>query len=113
MTQPELPIGDSCPEHGHEYRNLGTLPVGNWNSHAPELTDRYRDTVYRCDGKGRNGSSCSWASSAQLGTFCPPGLDSHRVNYAEMYHEKRYRPRKWAKRHLNPRPAPKPTTRTT
>ena len=95
-VQPELPMGECCPVHGFEERRPMMTPVGDWKS--TDRVDQYQDTVYHCDAYDRNGR-CSWAWSVQIGVFVPPGLDGHRVRYGQMYHEKRYRPRKWTKRY--------------
>lgn len=97
-VQGQLELGEACPVHGHGKRLNATIPVGEWNSHAPELTDRYRDTVYACAGTNRDGSKCSWAWSVQLGLFVPEGKNRSGLGKAALYHEKRYRPRKWQRR---------------
>lgn len=69
-------------------------PVGCWNTNPNSVHARYRDTVYGCTGSGRR-SRCSWAWSQQIGLFVPAGLPRRDVSYPTMYHERRYRPRKW------------------
>ena len=96
--QPELPLGEFCPEHPPDSRVLMATPVGYWNTNPNAVYARYRDTVYGCVGRddGRDDRrACSWAWSQQVGLFVPAGLDYRNVCYPTMYHEKRYRPRKW------------------
>lgn len=96
--QPELPIGESCPEHGFDARVLSATPVGDWNSHAEAVQAQYRDTVYRCEPRSAS-RRCSWAWSVQIGVFVPAGLPANTFKYPAMYHEKRFRPAKWERRH--------------
>ena len=104
--QPELPLGEHCPEHGPQARTLSPTPVGGWNSHADEVRARYRDMVYQCRGRSSS-RPCSWAWSIQIGVFVPAGLPPSSFSYPAMYHEKRFRPAKWERRHArrtNPAP---------
>lgn len=106
-TQLELHLDEACPEHGHQARHLMPTPTGYWNKDPASLVKRYKDTVYRCDGRNQNGSGCSWMSSSQLGTFVPPGLTPSEYDPPTLYHEKRYRPGKWQRRFAN-RPVSNP-----
>ena len=104
-VQPELPIGESCPKHGPQARTLSTVPTGDWNSHGQELQDRYRDTVYRCNGTAKS-PNCSWAWSVHIGVFVPAGLRPSSISYPSLYHLKRFNPRRWSRLHDRPEPNP-------
>ncbi len=65
--------------------------------HAGQHTSWFRkdDRVFWC-----HMANCSWIGSENLGDIVPPGqepIQHHQLTTA--YHEKKYRPRKWARRY--------------
>ena len=74
---------------------------GPGEPHCPEHPGQHAirfhkgDRVFWCRVAG-----CSWIASEDLGDIIPPGQEPiQRHQLAAVYHEKQYRPRKWARRY--------------
>ena len=94
------PGGTQCGDLDVQDGVSGPGP-GPGEPHCPEHPGQHAirfhkgDRVFWCRVAG-----CSWIASEDLGDIIPPGQEPiQRHQLAAVYHEKQYRPRKWARRY--------------
>ena len=81
-----------CPKHP-----LAPVFVPFRYGQLATVQEREHDEIVVCQ---LYGSQCSWVASRNLGDIIPAGQEQVPADrLASAYHEKRYRPRKWARRY--------------